>query len=104
MKPFAVPAPAYPTPTSRRPFTIAASFRWASICGRRHFSASRTSSSQENIYQFIGIKEVWQAAYAPHNIKHLNYLCSDEWGSMVSTRRVEKFADFKAMKVQAFGI
>jgi len=47
---------------------------------------------------------VWQAAYAPHNIKHLNYLCSDEWGSMVSTRRVEKFADFKAMKVQAFGI
>ena len=58
----------------------------------------------ENIYQFMGIKELWQAAYAPHNIKHLNYLCSDEWGSMVSTRRVEKFADFKGMKVRAFGI
>ena len=25
-----------------------------------------------NIYQFTGTKELWQAAYAPHNIKHLN--------------------------------
>ena len=61
------------------------------------------SEFYENIYQFMGIKELWQAAYTPHNIKHLNYLCSDEWGSMVSTRRVEKFADFKD-EGAAFGI
>jgi TRAP-type mannitol/chloroaromatic compound transport system substrate-binding protein len=58
----------------------------------------------ENIYHFMGIKELWQEAYKPHNVAHLTYMISDEWGAMVSTRPVEKYADFKGMKVRAFGI
>ena len=58
----------------------------------------------ENIYQFMGLKELWREAYAPHNVMHLAYTCSDEWGAMVSTREVKSFADFAGMKVRAFGI
>ena len=58
----------------------------------------------ENIYQFMGLKELWREAYKPHNVAHLSYVCSDEWGSMVSTRPVKTYADFKGMKVRAFGI
>lgn len=58
----------------------------------------------ENIYHFMGVKELWQEAYKPHNVAHLTYMISDEWGSMVSTRPVSKYADFKGMKVRAFGI
>lgn len=58
----------------------------------------------EHIYQFMGIKEVWREAYKPHGVMHLNYECSDEWGSMVSTRPIEKYSDFQGMKVRAFGI
>jgi TRAP-type mannitol/chloroaromatic compound transport system substrate-binding protein len=58
----------------------------------------------ENIYQFMGLKELWREAYAPHNVMHLAYTCSDEWGAMVSTREVKSFADFQGMKVRAFGI
>jgi len=58
----------------------------------------------EYIYQNMGIKEVWQEAYRPHNVAHLTYMISDEWGAMVSTKPVAKFADFKGMKVRAFGI
>ncbi len=58
----------------------------------------------EQIYHFMGVKELWQEAYKPHNVAHLSYMISDEWGAMVSTRPVEKYADFKGMKVRAFGI
>lgn len=58
----------------------------------------------EHIYQNMGIKEIWQEAYRPHNVAHLTYMVSDEWGAMVSTRPVSKFADFRGMKVRAFGI
>jgi TRAP-type mannitol/chloroaromatic compound transport system substrate-binding protein len=58
----------------------------------------------EYIYQFMGIKELWREAYAPHGVMHLSYECSDEWGTMVSTRPITKYADFKGMKVRAFGI
>ena len=58
----------------------------------------------ENIYHFMGLKELWREAYAPHNVMHLAYTCSDEWGAMVSTREVKSFADFQGMKVRAFGI
>jgi TRAP-type C4-dicarboxylate transport system substrate-binding protein len=58
----------------------------------------------EQIYHFMGVKELWQEAYKPHNVAHLTYMISDEWGAMVSTRPVEKYADFKGMKVRAFGI
>lgn len=58
----------------------------------------------ENIYQFMGLKELWREAYAPHNVMHLGYTCSDEWGAMVSTRDVRSFSDFSGMKVRAFGI
>jgi TRAP-type mannitol/chloroaromatic compound transport system substrate-binding protein len=58
----------------------------------------------ELIYQYMGIKEVFQEAYRPHNVAHLTYMCSDEWGAMVSTRPVSKFSDFRGMKVRAFGI
>ncbi len=39
----------------------------------------------EHVYQNMGIKEVWQEAYKPHNVAHLTYMISDEWGAMVST-------------------
>jgi TRAP-type mannitol/chloroaromatic compound transport system substrate-binding protein len=58
----------------------------------------------EYIYQFMGIKELWREAYAPHGVMHLSYECSDEWGTMVSTRPITKYSDFKGMKVRAFGI
>ncbi len=58
----------------------------------------------ETMYQFMGLKELWREAYAPHNVMHLSYTCSDEWGAMMSTRPVESYADFKGMKVRAFGI
>ena len=58
----------------------------------------------ENIYHYMGLKELWQEAYEPHNVKHLAYTCSDEWGAMVSTRDVRSFSDFEGMKVRAFGI
>jgi TRAP-type C4-dicarboxylate transport system substrate-binding protein len=58
----------------------------------------------ENIYQFMGVKELWQEAYKPHNVGHLTYMISDEWGAMVSTRPIKTFSDFKGMKVRAFGI
>ncbi len=58
----------------------------------------------EQIYHFMGIKELWQEAYKPHNVAHLTYMISDEWGAMVSTRPVATYADFKGMKVRAFGI
>lgn len=58
----------------------------------------------EYIYQFMGIKELWREAYKPHGVMHLSYECSDEWGTMVSTQPVKTYADFKGMKVRAFGI
>jgi TRAP-type mannitol/chloroaromatic compound transport system substrate-binding protein len=58
----------------------------------------------EYIYQFMGIKELWREAYAPHGVMHLSYECSDEWGTMVSTRPIQKYSDFQGMKVRAFGI
>ena len=58
----------------------------------------------ENIYHFMGLKELWREAYAPHGVMHLAYTCSDEWGAMVSTQPVRSFADFSGMKVRAFGI
>ena len=58
----------------------------------------------ESIYQFMGLKELWREAYAPHNVMHLSYTCSDEWGAMMSTQPVKSYADFKGMKVRAFGI
>lgn len=58
----------------------------------------------ENIYHYMGLKELWQEAYAPHNVAHIAYTCSDEWGSMVSTKEVRSFKDFEGMKVRAFGI
>ncbi|MET4698260.1 TRAP-type mannitol/chloroaromatic compound transport system substrate-binding protein [Constrictibacter sp. MBR-5] len=58
----------------------------------------------EYIYQFMGIKELWREAYAPHGVMHLTYQCSDEWGAMVSTKEIRKYADFKGLKVRAFGL
>jgi len=58
----------------------------------------------EYIYQYMGIKDLWREAYAPHGVMHLTYECSDEWGSMVSTRPISTYSDFQGMKVRAFGI
>ena len=44
----------------------------------------------EYVYQFMGIKELWREAYKPHGVMHLSYECSDEWGTMVSTRPITK--------------
>jgi len=58
----------------------------------------------ENVYQNMGLKEMWREAYAEHGVMHLAQTNSDEWGAMVSTRKVESFSDFSGMKVRAFGI
>src|SRR3546814_9764125 len=55
----------------------------------------------EHIYQFMGIKELWREAYAPHGVMHLTYQFSDEWGAMVSPSEIRKSSDFKGMKVRA---
>src|SRR3546814_7622938 len=34
----------------------------------------------EQIYQFMGIKELWREAYAPHGVMHLTSQCSAEIG------------------------
>lgn len=58
----------------------------------------------ELVYQFMGVKEVWREAWAEQGIMGLTYECSDEWGTMVSTKRLTKFSDYKGLKVRAFGI
>ena len=55
-------------------------------------------------YQVMGGKELWREAYAEHGVMHLTYECSDEWGSMVSTKPIRKFSDYKGLKVRAGGI
>jgi TRAP-type C4-dicarboxylate transport system substrate-binding protein len=55
-------------------------------------------------YQVLGGKEIWREAYAKHGVMALTYECSDEWGTMVSTKPIRKFSDYKGMKVRAFGI
>jgi len=58
----------------------------------------------ELTYQIMGVKEIWREAYAKHGVMHLTYECSDEWGTMVSTKPIRKFSDYKGLKVRAFGI
>lgn len=58
----------------------------------------------EMTYHIMGVKEIAREAYAKHNVIQLAYRTSDEWGTMVSTRPVRKFSDYKGMKVRAFGI
>src|SRR3546814_16703990 len=58
----------------------------------------------EQIYQFMGIKELWREAYAPHGVMHLTYQCSDERGAMVSQAENRKYSDLKGIKVPAVGI
>jgi len=58
----------------------------------------------ELVYQFLGVKELWRAAYAEHGVMGITYECSDEWGTMVSTQRLTKFSDYQGMKVRAFGV
>ncbi len=58
----------------------------------------------ELCYQVLGVKELWREAYAKHGVMALTYECSDEWGTMVSTKPIRKFSDYKGMKVRAFGI
>ncbi|KPK92410.1 MAG: hypothetical protein AMJ94_04990 [Deltaproteobacteria bacterium SM23_61] len=55
-------------------------------------------------YQVLGGKEIWREAYAKHGVMGLTYECSDEWGTMVSTKPIRKFSDYKGLKVRAFGI
>lgn len=55
-------------------------------------------------YQVLGGKELWQQAYTKHGVQHLTYEASDEWGCMVSTVPIQKFSDYKGLKVRAFGI
>ncbi len=55
-------------------------------------------------HDILGGDEIWNEAYAEHGVKHLAYINSDEWGTMVSTRPIRKFSDFKGMKVRAFGL
>ncbi len=55
-------------------------------------------------FPFTNVEFYEYEAYKPHGVMHLSYECSDEWGTMVSTRPITKYADFKGMKVRAFGI
>lgn len=55
-------------------------------------------------YQVLGGKEIWREAYAKHGVMALTYECSDEWGTMVSTKAIRKYSDYKGLKVRAFGL
>ena len=55
-------------------------------------------------HDVLGGDKIWDEAYAEHGVKHLAYINSDEWGTMVSTVPIRKFSDFKGLKVRAFGL
>lgn len=58
----------------------------------------------ERLYHLMGVKELTREAYAKHGVIQLSYRTSDEWGTMVSTKPIRKFSDYKGLKVRAFGI
>ena len=55
-------------------------------------------------HDVLGGDEIWNEAYAERGLKHLAYVTSDEWGTMVSTVPIRKFSDYKGLKVRAFGL
>jgi len=56
------------------------------------------------VYLELGARELWRNAYAKHNIFHLNYMLSDEWGSMASKVPINSLADIKGLKIRTMGI
>jgi len=56
------------------------------------------------IYYELGGKELWREVYAKHNIFALNYMLSDEWGSMASRVPINHLADVKGLKIRTTGL
>jgi len=56
------------------------------------------------IYYELGGRELWRDVYAKHNIFALNYMLSDEWGSMASRVPINHIADVKGLKIRTTGI
>lgn len=56
------------------------------------------------VYYELGARELWHEVYGKHNIYHLNYMLSDEWGSMASRVPINHISDVKGLKVRSTGI
>jgi TRAP-type mannitol/chloroaromatic compound transport system substrate-binding protein len=56
------------------------------------------------IYYFLGGRELWREVHAKHNLFALNYLLSDEWGSMASTVPIRHWTDVSGLKIRSMGI
>ncbi|MBN1856909.1 MAG: TRAP transporter substrate-binding protein DctP [Dehalococcoidia bacterium] len=56
------------------------------------------------IYYELGGKELWREVYAKHNIFALNYMLSDEWGSMASRVPINHLSDVEGLKIRTTGL
>jgi len=56
------------------------------------------------IYYELGGRELWRDVYAEHNIFALNYMLSDEWGSMASRVPINHLSDINGLKIRTTGI
>ncbi len=53
------------------------------------------------IYYELGARELWRDVYAKHNIFALNYMLSDEFGSMASRVPINHLSDVKGLKIRS---
>ena len=56
------------------------------------------------VYYELGGKELWRDVYDDHGIFALNYMLSDEWGSMASREPVYHLSDLDGLKIRTIGI
>jgi len=56
------------------------------------------------VYYELGGRELWRDVYDDHNIFALNYMLSDEWGSMASRVPVNHLSDLDGLKIRTIGI
>ena len=56
------------------------------------------------VYYELGGRELWRDIYAGHNLFALNYMLSDEWGSMCSTVPINNLSDIDGLKIRTMGI
>jgi len=56
------------------------------------------------VYYELGGRELWRDVYDDHNIFALNYMLSDEWGSMASRVPINHLSDLDGLKIRTIGI
>ena len=56
------------------------------------------------VYYELGGRELWRDVYDDHGIFALNYMLSDEWGSMASRVPVNHLSDLDGLKIRTIGI